>query len=87
VIIESDSLELIQACNAVIEIWSPYSAIIAECFMLAHYSDEISFQHCPRDANQVSHQIARHSYIAKSAISLEGQLPEFIVSYVISCWY
>jgi ribonuclease HI len=29
VIIESDSLELIQACNAVIEIWSSYSAIIA----------------------------------------------------------
>jgi hypothetical protein len=31
---KSDSLELINACNAVIEVWSPYTAIMAECFFL-----------------------------------------------------
>lgn len=35
IIIESDSLELIQACNSVIEVWSRYSAVLADCFMIA----------------------------------------------------
>ena len=33
VTIESDSLEQIQACNGVIEVWSPYSAIMVESFV------------------------------------------------------
>jgi hypothetical protein len=43
VVIKSDSLELIQACNAEIEIWSPYSVILDDCFMLAHSFDEFVF--------------------------------------------
>lgn len=35
VIVESDSLEVIQACNGVIKIWSPYTAILADCFQNA----------------------------------------------------
>jgi hypothetical protein len=37
VVIESDSLELIQARNGTIEIWSPYTAILAECFLKANF--------------------------------------------------
>ena len=36
-IIESDSLELIQACNRKIEVWSPHVAILAESFMTAKF--------------------------------------------------
>jgi ribonuclease HI len=30
VIVESDSLSLIQACNSLIKVWSPFSAILAK---------------------------------------------------------
>jgi ribonuclease HI len=32
VVIESDSSQLADACNGTIEIWNPYSAILAEVF-------------------------------------------------------
>ena len=51
VIVESDSMELIQACNGVLEVLSPFSLIMAECFLKASSINGISFQHCPRDAN------------------------------------
>lgn len=65
VVIESDSLELIQACNGTIEIWNPYSAIQAECFLKASNILTVSFQHCYREANQVTHQLAKFAYESK----------------------
>ena len=35
IVLESDSLELVQACNGSTEIWSPYSAVLVECFLIA----------------------------------------------------
>jgi hypothetical protein len=38
-VVESDYLELIQATsNGVIEVWSPYSAIMIECFYEGKYN-------------------------------------------------
>jgi hypothetical protein len=48
IVVESDSMELIKACNGAIEVWSPYSAILVECFMKASTINGISFHHCPR---------------------------------------
>jgi hypothetical protein len=45
VIIESDSLKLIQACNCLIEVVSPHTTILGECFMKAHSFDFIKFVH------------------------------------------
>ena len=67
-----------------IEVWSPYSAILAECFMMAYNFDSIVFEHCPRDANQVAHQLAKSSYISKSVVSWEGDPPGFITPFVIN---
>jgi hypothetical protein len=63
---KSDSLELINACNAVIEVWSPYTAIMAECFFFkASTMPKVAFQHCPREANEVAHQLAKSAYSSK----------------------
>ena len=35
VIMESDSLELIQTCNGIIKVWTPYTTILADCFQMA----------------------------------------------------
>ena len=52
---KSDSVELIEACNAGIEVWSPATAILAECFLKEHLINGISFKNCLRGANQVAH--------------------------------
>jgi hypothetical protein len=46
VMVESDSMELIQACNGTVEVCSPDSAILAGCFSKANNIENISFQHC-----------------------------------------
>jgi ribonuclease HI len=65
VVVESDSLELIQACNGESEVWSPYDAILTECFVKTSNMFNISFKHCQRDANQVAHELARNSFQSK----------------------
>jgi hypothetical protein len=55
VTVELDSLELFQACNIVIKVWSPYSAILAECFMKVSLMVKVVFQHYQRNANLVVH--------------------------------
>jgi ribonuclease HI len=50
VTIESDSVELVQAYNGVIDTSSPYTAILDECFQVAQRFGNISVQHCFRDA-------------------------------------
>ena len=82
VIIESDSLELIQVCNGEIAVWSPYSAILAECFSKASMMEDVSFQHCMRDANQVAHQLAKHVYQSKENLVWDGDPPGFILPYL-----
>ena len=36
VIVEADSLEIINTCNGVSDVLAPYSAIMANCFQIAH---------------------------------------------------
>ena len=62
VAVESDCLEVINACNDDSDILAPYSAILADCFQLAHNIPSISFEHCPREANYLAHFLARHVY-------------------------
>jgi hypothetical protein len=85
VIIESDFLELIQACNSETEIWSPYSStILADCFMRAHYFSSISFVHCPREVNEVGHLLAKFPYESNSVIRWDGDPPSFIKLHVMN---
>jgi hypothetical protein len=46
VIVELDCMEFISALNKTIEIWSPFTAILADCF---HIVEDwlVAFKHCP----------------------------------------
>jgi hypothetical protein len=72
VLIELDSLELIQACNGTIEIWSPCLAILAECFLKASNINSVYFRHCPRGTNQVAHHLAKYVYDSKLSYIWDG---------------
>lgn len=53
--VEYDCLELLDACNGKMDIRGPNSALLADCFHLAHGVTSISFIFCPREANGLAH--------------------------------
>lgn len=83
IIVESDSLEVIQACNGVIEIWSPYTAILAECFQIAYQIGTVSFVHCFREANRLAHNLARYSFSLNSSFVWDGDPPRFLIPDIV----
>lgn len=83
VVVESDCLQLINACTGDTELFDPFSATLAEIFAKAQAIDGISFQHCKRDANLVAHNLEKHSYESKSVIFWDDDPPSFLLPYVI----
>lgn len=83
VIMESDSLELIQSCNGIIEVWTPYTAILADCFQMASSIGAVSFTHCPRDANRAAHNLARRTYDLNVEVDWDGDPPNFILPDIL----
>jgi ribonuclease HI len=81
--VESDSLELIKGCNGDIEIWSPYTAVLADCFQKPSLMDMVVFQHYSRDANVVAHNLAKVTYESRNSFIWDGSPPDFIVSDAI----
>ena len=84
VIVESDSLELVDAFNGVIELSSPYTAILMECFLIASRIGRVNLQHCPREANLVAHNIARFVFNSNNSVFWDDDPPNFIVKDVIN---
>lgn len=82
VIMESDSLELVQAFNGIAPVFSPYSTILAECFQLAQRIGPTSLHHCNREENLVVHNLARHPVTNSSVFN--DNPSSFIVSDVIN---
>jgi hypothetical protein len=60
--IESNSLQVIQCCNSKTEVYSPY-AILVDCFVKESMTTDVSFHHCPRSANQVTHELVKFAYL------------------------
>jgi hypothetical protein len=89
VIIESDNLELINACNGVAELWDPYTAIMMECFQISQRIGSISFQFCPRKTNKVAHNLARTSFHSNGIISWDGDPPPSVMQDVLkdTSWF
>jgi hypothetical protein len=75
--------KLPQARNGVVEIWNPFSAILVECFLKTSTMNEISFQHCQRDANQVAHELVKFTFESNLCNSWDGDSPNFILPFVI----
>jgi ribonuclease HI len=81
VTIESESLEV--TCNAKVEVWSPSSSILYDCFSKAQEFDYIAFIHCIREANQVAHELARYAFTTNSVVRWDESPPSFILPFVL----
>jgi ribonuclease HI len=67
VIMESDSLEIIDACSGVDEWWGDASAIFVDCMDLAAGIGKVVFKHCRREANEAAHLLARNSFTEQTS--------------------
>jgi hypothetical protein len=80
--IESDFLELIQACNGDTEVLSSYTVVLADCFQIVSRMDLVIFQHCFRDANTVAHNLAKHAYETKVNLFWDDNPRGFIADVI-----
>jgi ribonuclease HI len=84
VIMESDSLETVNACNGDEAWWGEESAIFADCVDLASFIDKIQYRHCPREANEVAHEIAKVCFADKNSCNWLVEPPSFILPMLIN---
>jgi hypothetical protein len=75
---DSDSLETIEACVREEAWWGKSSAIFADCLDIASFIDSVLFKHCPREANEAAHELARSSFSNKLSTIWLDEPPEFI---------
>jgi hypothetical protein len=59
IIAESDSFETINACKGGEAWWTGSAAIFADCMDQVGSIGNVSFVHCPREANKTAHELAR----------------------------
>ena len=80
---ESDFLEIIEACNGEKDIREPYSALLADCFQVSHEIPTVKLLYCPRESNTFAHFIARHAYDMQLEFSCEDEPPGFLLPHVM----
>jgi ribonuclease HI len=83
IIIESDSIETIEACTGEEIWWNESAAVFADCVDLASEFDMLEFKYCPREANQVAHEIAKISFLNKKSCIWVDEPPSFLMSITI----
>ena len=66
---ESDSLNVVNYCQGQAQWWDAAAAIFAECVDIATSIRKVIFNHCFRDANSVSHELAKFSFCNKCQTS------------------
>jgi ribonuclease HI len=84
VMMESDSLETIEARTGDEAWWGDSSAVFADCVDLCSMIDKISFKHCSRMANEVAHEIARDCYSSESSCNWVAEPPSFLLEKLIN---
>jgi ribonuclease HI len=75
--VESDCLELVDACNGA-GIWGPYTSFLADCFQICQRVGMIKVQHCPREANKVAHNLAKSCFESDRVIQWDGDPPSHV---------
>lgn len=84
ILVESNPLQLIQACNGIVEVWSQYTTNLADVFLRAHVVGAISFHHCRREANKVAHNLAGHTFDTNSTLIWVSNPPRFFCSDILN---
>jgi ribonuclease HI len=84
VLMESDSTETVDACSGDEPWWGESSAIFADCVDLAALVGNVSFKHCPREANEAAHELARVCFSSISSCNWVDEPPSFLLEKLIN---
>jgi ribonuclease HI len=84
IIAESDSVETIEACSGDLRWWNESSAIFADCVDKAASIGSVTYKFCPREANQVAHTLARHSFSNKMNCNWDDDPPSFLLDSLLN---
>ena len=84
VIAESDAMEIVEACMGEETWWGESSATFADCVDLATLIGNVSFKFCPREANEVAHELASSCFIDKISCNWVDEPPSFILGKLVN---
>jgi ribonuclease HI len=84
IIMESDSLETIEACSGENTWWNAPSAIYADCVDYATNIGNVRYRFCHREANEVAHELARECFCNKVNCNWVDEPPSFILAKLIN---
>lgn len=79
IVAESDSTEIVEACSGKEQWWNESAAIFADCMDLSTLIDIVIFKHCPREANEVAHELAKSCFSAMTSRSWIDEPPSYIL--------
>jgi ribonuclease HI len=83
IICEGDSMETIEACTGETIWWNEAVAVFADCVDISTTIDHVKFQHCPREANEVAHVLARDCFMSKVGCNWVDEPPSIILAKLI----
>ncbi|KAI4974937.1 hypothetical protein ZWY2020_048544 [Hordeum vulgare] len=83
---KSDSLSVINCCQGQDQWWdaAAAAAVFAECIDLSTSIGKVIFYHCFHEANSVTHELAKFSFLNKRNDSWTNEPREFLVSQLMN---
>jgi ribonuclease HI len=84
VIAESDSSMTIEACSGEQRWDNESTTVYADCIDLVASIGSVSFTHCLREANSVSHCLAREGFTIKESCNWDDEPPGFILDTLLN---
>jgi hypothetical protein len=83
IVAESDSLVRVEACTIKEMWWTTPAAIFTDCIDISATIGSVRFCHCPREANQVAHEIAKFSSVNNLSCNWVYEPPSFILDRIV----
>lgn len=83
-IIESDCSFVVEAVQQPETYVGSDVAMVLECKHLGLDFASVSYTQCPREANEVAHNLAKNSFSEKSSMFWESIIPNFISHSIVN---
>jgi ribonuclease HI len=83
-IAESDSTETVEACTGEARWWNELAAFYADCTDIYSSICTVRFKYCPKEANQVAHEIAKFSFLNALSCNWVDEPPSFLIGSLIN---
>jgi ribonuclease HI len=81
--VESDSMEVVQAVLDPSEFRGTSAVVIDDCRHLLTVLGKATIRHCPREANEAAHELARHGSLERVKLFWFSDPPSFIIPVIV----